>query len=117
MTESTDPAVLRADAARHRAELAETVEELAAKTDVKARARKSAAAVAGQAKDALSTATDEAKQAVSTAVDEVKDAGRAVADQFSGPPAAVVRRPVPWALVAVVVAGAVVGWWAWRRRS
>jgi hypothetical protein len=47
----------------------------------------------------------------------VKDAGRAVADQFSGPPAAVVRRPVPWALVAVVVAGAVVGWWAWRRRS
>jgi hypothetical protein len=99
MTEPTDADALRADAARHRAELADTVEELAAKTNVKARVRKGAAAVAGQA------------------VEEVKDAGRAVTDQFSGPPSAVVRRPVPWALVAVVVAGAVVGWWAWRRRS
>jgi hypothetical protein len=117
MTEPTDPEALRADAARHRAELADTVEELAARTNVTARVRKGAAAVAEQAKDAVSTATDEAKQAVSTALGEVKDAGRAVTDQFSGPPSAVARRPVPWVLVAVVVAGAVVGWWAWRRRS
>ncbi|GAA1786581.1 hypothetical protein GCM10009682_05920 [Luedemannella flava] len=117
MTEAPEPAELRADIAQHRAELADTVEQLAARTNLKARARKSAAAAKDQAKEALTTAVDETKDAVSTAVDEVKQAGRAAADQFSGSPAAVVRRPVPWALVGFVVAGAVVGWLVWRRRT
>jgi ElaB/YqjD/DUF883 family membrane-anchored ribosome-binding protein len=106
MTESVEPAQVRADIARHRADLADTVEQLAAKVDVKARARKGAAA-----------ATEQAKEALSTAVDEVKDAGRAAVDQFNGPVSVVARRPVPWALVAFAVAGAAVGWLVWRRRS
>lgn len=117
MTESNGSARLRAEATQHRAELADTVAELAAKTNVKARVQKRAADVAEQAKDAVSAVADEAKDAVSTAVGAVKDAGRAGVDQFSGPPAAVVRRPVPWALVGVVVVGAAVGWLVWRRRS
>ncbi|MFC7482011.1 DUF3618 domain-containing protein [Luedemannella flava] len=40
MTEAPEPAELRADIAQHRAELADTVEQLAARTNLKARARR-----------------------------------------------------------------------------
>ncbi|GAA3285524.1 DUF3618 domain-containing protein [Dactylosporangium vinaceum] len=53
MTAPQDPVVLRAEIAATRADLAGTASELAAKTDVKARARDAAAAVAVEARRPL----------------------------------------------------------------
>jgi chromosome segregation ATPase len=113
MTDASDPAALRAEIDEERAALADTAQELAAKADVKARVRERAAAVTDQAM----AVTGQAKEAVSAAVDEVKDAGRNAVHQFSGPPADIARRPVPWALVAAVATGVAIGWLVWRRRS
>ncbi|GAA3454624.1 DUF3618 domain-containing protein [Dactylosporangium matsuzakiense] len=53
MTAPEASAVLRAEIAATRADLAGTASELAAKTEVKARAREAAAAVAGEARRPL----------------------------------------------------------------
>jgi hypothetical protein len=87
-------AELRAEIAKTRADLGETVTALAAKTDVKART-----------KDAVAETTDHVKQVASDTVDQVK---HTAAEQA--------RTIGPWALLGAA-AGAVVGLIWVRRRT
>lgn len=79
MNGSVDPDLLREEIRLTRAELGETVQALAAKVDVKARMRRSAAHSADRARA------------------QVHDAG-----------ASVRRHPVPWATIAAGTAAAIV---------
>jgi hypothetical protein len=62
MTEDTSSAVLRDEIARTRADLGETVEALAAKTDVKARAKAAVADVEVKARDVRDLAVGVARR-------------------------------------------------------
>ncbi|GIF74388.1 DUF3618 domain-containing protein [Asanoa siamensis] len=89
-TTSSDPAVLRAEIRRTRAELGETVQLLAAKADVKARMKTSA-----------SQARDRFKSKASTAASRMRDTN-------GGRPASQLRpNPVPVATLIGVAASAV----------
>lgn len=92
----TDPQELRGEIAQTRADLGDTVEALAAKTDVKARAKHAAGEAAGQAKQKLADATDRAAQAAGSVKDRL---------DHQLPPQ--VRRPLPWA--ALGAGAAVIG--------
>jgi hypothetical protein len=98
----TDREELRTEIAQTRSDLGETVEALAGKADVKARAKHAAGEAAVHAKQKLSAATDRAAQAA----DAVAETAVSAKDQL--PPQA--RRPLPWAVLgaAAVVAGLVV---------
>jgi hypothetical protein len=76
----TDPEVgqLKSDIERTRAELAETVDALAAKLDVKAQARERMHAVADQAGQAMGRARSSAPVPVQHALDTVEQAARPV---------------------------------------
>jgi hypothetical protein len=91
-TTSSDPAVLRAEIRRTRAELGETVQLLAAKADVKARMKTSAA-----------HARDRFRARASTTASRMRDTngGR------SGGPAGLRPNPVPVATLIGVAASAV----------
>ena len=92
-----DPDAIRADIAATRAELGDSVEALAAKADVKARAKQTVAA----AKD---RAADSAKETAQAAVERTKDAAEQVGETVRRRPA-----PLAGALAAVAAAtGAVV---------
>ncbi|MFF5228228.1 DUF3618 domain-containing protein [Dactylosporangium sp. NPDC000521] len=101
--------LLREQIARTRAELGNTVEALAAKADVKARAKDAAAQAAERAKGAAADAAGRAKGAAA-------GAARSLAGTVSDKTVVVRRRPLPLAaigaaLVAVLVVLAV------RRRA
>jgi hypothetical protein len=83
---SGDPAAIRADIERTRAELGDTVEALAAKTDVKARAQ------------------DAAHAAKVRVQDGVAETAHAVADEARQVRRVIARRPVPAAAVAGLAA-------------
>jgi ElaB/YqjD/DUF883 family membrane-anchored ribosome-binding protein len=85
-----DPQQLRAEIERTRADLGETVQELAAKADVKARA-----------KQAVGDATDRARQKLSGVKDQAAQAAGAAAEKAS------TRRPLPLATIAAAVAAVV----------
>jgi head-tail adaptor len=91
-TPRAEPAELREEIARTRADLGDTVEELAAKTDVKARA-----------KDAASDAAEKAKAELADAKVRGQEMAADLADQVR-------RRPLPLAAIgaAVVIAGVVI---------
>lgn len=93
----TDPQELREEIARLRADLGATIEALAAKTDVKARA-----------KGAVGHAAESAKGRVRAAGDRVRSnavALRASVTDLDAP--AVVRKPLP--LAAIAAAAALIG--------
>ncbi|MGI5243890.1 DUF3618 domain-containing protein [Dactylosporangium sp. CA-139066] len=90
---SADPGRLKEEIAETRDELAGTVEALAAKTDVKARAKDAAADVKERAKDAAA---------------DVKDAAVVAAEQ--------VRRPVPAVALAAGIGLVALAIIAVRRR-
>ncbi|MEV6846270.1 DUF3618 domain-containing protein [Actinoplanes sp. NPDC051411] len=98
----TDPQALRSEIAATRADLGDTVEALAAKADVKTRAKGAIGDAAGQARQKLASASDRAAQAAGALTETAVSAK----DQL--PPQ--VRRPLPWALIGAVaaVAGLVV---------
>lgn len=85
-----DAEALRADIRRTRAELGETVQALAARADVKARLRDSAAHSGERVRQRMGLAAG-------SAAGPVRDAGSAVR-----------RRPVPWAVLAAGAVAAVV---------
>jgi hypothetical protein len=95
-----DPDQLREEIAQTRADLGETAAALAAKADVKARAKDAAASakadVTARAKEAAATAKHRAAHEVALTQQQLKD----------GDVAAVARRPAPMALLAAVAAGA-----------
>ncbi|MGI8329713.1 DUF3618 domain-containing protein [Actinomadura scrupuli] len=108
---------LREDIAATRAELGDTVEALAAKGDVKARAK-------GKVAEVKAAAGEQAGQAAQTAKIKAAEAGRQVHDKISdvtakakettgSPQAARVAR-LSGAAAAVAAGAALV--WAWRRR-
>ena len=69
---SPDKQQLQAEIEQTRAELSETVQELAAKTNVKVRAKQTAAELSGRAKQAAAEAGAKAADAAGTAVDTAK---------------------------------------------
>jgi hypothetical protein len=93
---------LRSEIAATRADLGDTVEALAAKTDVKARARHAVGDAADQAKQKVAAASDRAARAAGALTETAATAK----DQL--PPR--MRRPLPWAVLgaAALLAGMVV---------
>jgi hypothetical protein len=69
-----DPAVLREEIARTRSDLGRTVEALAAKTDVGARARDAAGHAADQAREVAGHAADQAREVAHTVKAKAGDA-------------------------------------------
>ena len=101
-----------------RADLGQTVEVLAAKSDVGARTKHAAAGVTDKIGDSVRTATDRVAAVVTTAADGART--RAVAARESAGQAdlrALVRNPLTGAAILVGVAVAVVVCVAGGRRS
>jgi hypothetical protein len=94
----TDPRELRAEIARTRSELGETVEELAAKADVKARAKQAVG-------DATGRMRQKASEAAGVMAGRVSKAWRPMAGA-DRPESA--RRPLPLTTALVAVAAVIV---------
>lgn len=101
----TDPQQLRAEIERTRAELGETVQELAAKADVKSRAKQAVGDAAGRARQRLAGVQEQATQAAGTVAGKASAARRQLAD--SDLPASV-RRPLPLAAIAAGAAALII---------
>jgi ElaB/YqjD/DUF883 family membrane-anchored ribosome-binding protein len=98
----TDPQQLRAEIEQTRAELGETVQELAAKTDVKARAKQALGDATGRTRRKLSRVKDQAGQAADVVA---KRASTALDDSNLPAP---IRRPLPLATIAAAAVTAIV---------
>jgi hypothetical protein len=117
-----DPEAIRADIAQTRAELGDSVEALAAKADVKARAKRGLTQVKARAKDTAEAAKHRVRQTAEAAKDGAKETAEQVSErakESAGQVGETVRRrpaPVAAALagVAAVVIGSVV-FIRWRR--
>ncbi|BCJ47423.1 hypothetical protein GCM10010168_17810 [Actinoplanes ianthinogenes] len=114
---SPDPDQLRAEIEQTRAELGETVEALAAKTDVKARVREEVATAKDRVAQAASTAGDRIAGAANTAGDRIAGAANTVAEKTEPARQQIVetatspqvRRALPPTGLAVAGALAVIG--------
>jgi hypothetical protein len=116
-TEPRDADELRVEIEQTRAELGDTVEALAAKTDVKARVKDSlkqgTAKAKAKAKDTVATVSDQASAATQQATaaagqakEKVAERAAVVRDQAADNPA--VRRGLPIGAIALVAAGILV---------
>ncbi|HEY1485899.1 MAG TPA: DUF3618 domain-containing protein [Micromonosporaceae bacterium] len=108
------PEELRADIEATRQDLGETVEALAAKTDVKARAKGAAGEAVEQAKDTVRSVRDQAGDATKSTIQSVRDH----ADEAVARVPEQARKPLPVAVMAAV--GAALGGIVYlirRRRS
>lgn len=119
----SDPDQLREEIARTRAELGETVQSLAAKADVKARAKDAAAAAGDRARQKVADVSGKAAQTAAVvkdqAVDAVTKSSTAVREKLADRDMSVpTRQPLPWAVLgaAAVLAGVVI-FIVRRRRS
>lgn len=101
----TDPAEIEADIERTRADLAETVDQLTAKLDVKQRTRDKVASVKGDAADRLHQLGGEAADRLHRVQDRATDEQGRPRPAVSGAGAGV-----------VLVAAALVALSVWRRR-
>jgi hypothetical protein len=111
----TDPQELRSEIYQTRAELGETVEAPAAKTDVIARAKKAVGEASDQARQKLAAAKDRAAGATERVADTVASANDRLTAPDTPQPA---RRPLPrpaLAAAAAALAGVVVLIRRWRR--
>jgi hypothetical protein len=118
MTVHTPDAGLRDEIVQTRSDLGDTIEALAAKTDVKARAKDAANDVADQARAKARDVRDQASDVVATVSDQVRSNAAAVKDSLAaGDVIGAVRKPLPVAGLAIMgaVAGLVV-YLASRRR-
>jgi ElaB/YqjD/DUF883 family membrane-anchored ribosome-binding protein len=101
---SDDPDAIRADIERTREELGDSVEALAAKADVKARAQDKLAEARERARRAAQDATKRAKERVRHAAQDATERAKATAQQAGE---TVRQRPAPTAGVLAAVAAAV----------
>jgi hypothetical protein len=101
----TDPQQLRAEIEQTRAELGETVQELAAKTDLKARAKQALGDAAGRARRNLAGVKDQAGEAADVVARRASTANQQLADSDLPAP---IRRPWPLATLAAAAAAAIV---------
>jgi cobalamin biosynthesis Mg chelatase CobN len=100
-----DVAALRAEIKQTRAELGETVQALAAKADVKARAKEQVEQTKAKVKAQVAGATGKATEAVRTVAAGARGGATQAGDRAHEAGAQVRRNPVP---LAVVLAGMVV---------
>jgi hypothetical protein len=120
-TTPSDPQALREEIAQTRADLGETVEALAAKTDVSARAKDAVGEAAEKAKDAVTTVASQAKDTVAKTAGQVKDQVVEKAAQVKEQAVELTEQakqgnPVPLAILAAAVAAVIsVLVWAARR--
>lgn len=98
---TTDIDELRADIARKREDLGETASELAAKADVKARARKSLEQTKQQVKQNTADTAVKVRQSAVDLAQRTRNSARSTQQQ-------VAARPVPVAIVAAVLSAAAV---------
>src|SRR4051794_9858140 len=100
-----DPDELRDEIEQTRADLGETVEALAAKADVKTRAKKAVASATDEVKDKAQAAKEQATEAAVAVGDRVRSGAAALREKVDeADVATVVRRPLP---LAAIVAGVV----------
>jgi Protein of unknown function (DUF3618) len=104
-TTPTDPEKLRAEIAETRAELGATVQELAAKTDVKARAKNAVDDTTARMREKLSGVKDQAGQAAGAVAERASTAKQQLADSDLPAP---MRRPLPLAAIGAAAVAAVV---------
>jgi uncharacterized protein YjbJ (UPF0337 family) len=98
----TDPQELRAEIEQTRADLGETVQELAAKTDVKARAKQAVGDATGQVRQKLSGAKQQAANVVTTRASTAK---QQLAESNLPEP---IRRPLPLAAIGAAAVAVIV---------
>ncbi len=99
----TDPRQLREEIQQTRADLGDTVEALAAKTDVKTRAKQALNDRAGQARQQLSTARAKTAQAAGTTKGRLTEVSRRPAVRRALPPTAIATAVAALGTVLVVV--------------
>jgi uncharacterized protein DUF3618 len=104
-TTPNDPQQLRAEIERKRAELGDTVQQLAAKTDVKARAKQAAGDATNKVQQKLTGVKDQAAQAAGAVKDKAATARYQLADSDLPSP---LRRPLPLAAIAAAAVAAIV---------
>jgi Protein of unknown function (DUF3618) len=120
MTETppSDPQALRAEIDQTRADLGETVEALAAKTDVKARAKQAASEATDTIEHSVRAALDHATNVATTVADDARSTVAGVRESASEVDVhAAVRNPLTVGAIAIGIATAVVVYLAVRRRS
>lgn len=101
----TDPQELRDEIEQTRAELGRTVQELAAKTDVKTRARQAVGDATGRAREKVAGVKDQAAQTAGVIAEKASTAKQQLADADLPVP---VRRPLPLAAIIVAAAALIV---------
>lgn len=111
-SEPKSPEELREDIERTREELGDTVEALAAKTDVKAQAGAQADAIKESLQQSRDDLAEKGQRFASRAREAVPDSAQQGVQQAAG---AVKQRPVPTAALAAFAAGIFVGWLMRRR--
>jgi serine/threonine protein kinase HipA of HipAB toxin-antitoxin module len=109
----TDPQQLRAEIEQKRAELGDTVQQLAAKADVKARAKQAVGDAAGKARQKLAGVKDQTAQAVGTVKEKAGTAQQQLADSDLPAP---IRKPLPLAAIAAATAAVIVAFVVLIRR-
>lgn len=120
MTETppSDPQAVRAKIEQTRADLGETVEALAATTDVKARAKHAASEATDTIEHSVRAARDHATNVAMTVADDARATVASVRESAGDVDVpAVVRNPLTAAAVAIGIATAVVVYLGVRRRS
>ncbi|MCY1143771.1 DUF3618 domain-containing protein [Actinoplanes sp. Pm04-4] len=98
-----DPQQLRAEIEQTRADLGDTVEQLAAKADVKARAKQAVGDATDTAREKLAGLKDQAAQTAGVVSEKAATAKQQLANSDLPEP---IRRPLP--LAAIVAAAAAV---------
>ena len=104
---------LRQEIERTRERLGETVDELAAKADVKGRARVKATKATARARDQAAKATGQARDQAAKATAQARDQVAEVTGRVTANDA--VRRRWPLAAAAVVAIAATVVIWRWKQ--
>jgi hypothetical protein len=120
--EPSDPAALREEILRTRKELGDTVEALAAKADVGARAKEKAAEVAERARQKASEVADAARTGVAGIKEQAAARAGAARDAVADTPPQAIGQVAgvaktwrgPLLLVAAAVA-MLAGWLRWQR--
>lgn len=113
----TDPAELRAEIVRTRAELGDTVEALAGRFDVKARAKDAAAQAVDDVKAKAAELRDQAVDAVAGLGVKMRSSALTVRDAAGDLEVRdTVRRPLPLAVVALAIVGIGVAIYLFGRR-
>jgi len=108
-----DPQQLRSQIERTRSDLGETVQQLAAKTDVKTRAKQAVGDTTDRARQKLAGLKDQTAQAAGTVAQKASTAKQQLANSDLPAP---IRRPLPPVAIAAVVIAAIVTYIVVTRR-